>query len=179
MIPSIVLNDVTCSIVLCLASVLRTNNLGIISISHGSYNPDICGKVLISGLLDACPASRLPTMFSKFWSSKSTNDKDEQITSIPNKISRKTEEDLGPIRAQLESIPTPLLALIAFSLGVASSTGGALLYARYGRRIRNADWITPDLFAKKRWIRGIVTRSAILLSWDSVKVNSSFIHRPV
>jgi len=31
------------------------------------------------------------------------------------------------------------------------------VHRRYYRRFPNSDWITPDVFAKKRWIKGVVT----------------------
>lgn len=103
-------------------------------------------------------------MFSKFLSSflnKSTtnDDKNESsISSLQRDVVREVDEGLERAQNQLESMPVNLVALVAFALGGASSLGGALLYARYGRRIRNTDWITPNLFTRKRWIRGIVTK---------------------
>ncbi|KAH9477145.1 putative endonuclease lcl3 [Psilocybe cubensis] len=32
-----------------------------------------------------------------------------------------------------------------------------IMYKRYGRRIRNSDWITPKQLTRKRWLRGVVT----------------------
>ncbi|KAF9265087.1 SNase-domain-containing protein [Marasmius fiardii PR-910] len=31
------------------------------------------------------------------------------------------------------------------------------VYSRSFRRIKNSNWVTPDLFTKKRWIKGVVT----------------------
>ncbi|EKM75415.1 hypothetical protein AGABI1DRAFT_80027 [Agaricus bisporus var. burnettii JB137-S8] len=98
-------------------------------------------------------------MFSKFlssYSNKSTTNDDKNESSISS-LQREVDEGLERAQNQLESMPVNLVALVAFALGGASSLGGALLYARYGRRIRNTDWITPNLFTRKRWIRGIVT----------------------
>ncbi|KAF5375383.1 hypothetical protein D9615_007965 [Tricholomella constricta] len=61
------------------------------------------------------------------------------------------------LQAQLATIPLPLLALTAFTLGALTASTTAFLYARYGRRLRNSDWVTPDVFARRRWIRGVVT----------------------
>lgn len=58
---------------------------------------------------------------------------------------------------QLEQVPAPMLALTAFAAGSATTVALAVFHARYGRRLRNGDWITPDVFAKKQWIKGIVT----------------------
>jgi hypothetical protein len=67
-------------------------------------------------------------------------------------------KELERIQKHFESLPVPLVALVFFTLGFACSTGGAVLYARCGRRIQNSDWVTPDLLTNKRWIRGVVTR---------------------
>ncbi|EPQ49870.1 nuclease [Gloeophyllum trabeum ATCC 11539] len=51
------------------------------------------------------------------------------------------------------SVPAPL----AFALGALSSTLAALAYARYFRRLPTGEWVTPDVFARRRWIAGVVT----------------------
>jgi hypothetical protein len=102
-------------------------------------------------------------MFSRFLSgnsNKSTPSDGKDASSISpslREFEREVNEGLERTLNQLESMPVHLLALVAFTLGGASSLGGAFLYVRYGRRIKNTDWITPDLFTRKRWIRGIVT----------------------
>jgi len=42
-------------------------------------------------------------------------------------------------------------------LGSATAMSIVMTYKRFGRRIRNVDWVTPALLNKKRWIKGIVT----------------------
>ncbi|KAJ6577334.1 hypothetical protein B0H19DRAFT_1119223 [Mycena capillaripes] len=59
--------------------------------------------------------------------------------------------------SNLNAIPAPILILSAFALGSITTVSGAMVYRRYFRRIRNGDWITPDVFAKKRWVKGMVT----------------------
>ncbi|KAJ7183108.1 hypothetical protein C8R46DRAFT_1065892, partial [Mycena filopes] len=58
---------------------------------------------------------------------------------------------VGRARSKLDAIPGPVLALSAFALGSATTLSGTFLYRRYFRRIINGDWITPDVFARKRW----------------------------
>jgi hypothetical protein len=60
-------------------------------------------------------------------------------------------------QSNLNAIPMPVLALSAFALGSITTVSGAVVYRRYFRRIKNGDWITPDVFAKKRWVKGMVT----------------------
>ncbi|KAJ7844417.1 hypothetical protein B0H14DRAFT_2776886 [Mycena olivaceomarginata] len=70
------------------------------------------------------------------------------------------EEIQGLIsRAQtnLNAIPIPVLALSAFALGSITTVSGTFVYRRYFRRLQNGDWVTPDVFAKKRWVKGMVT----------------------
>lgn len=86
----------------------------------------------------------------------------------PNNVLEEYQNDALPIlervQAQLRAsaIPSPLLALSAFTLGAFASASTAVLYARYGRRLRTSDWVTPDLFARRRWVNGVVT------SWVSL-----------
>ena len=80
------------------------------------------------------------------------------------------------IQGKLEAIPAPTLALSAFLLGSFSTVTGVRIYTRYVRRLRNADWITPNIFAKTPWVKGRVTSYAkycpmipqTLMSRDSV-----------
>ncbi|EMD32806.1 hypothetical protein CERSUDRAFT_143387 [Gelatoporia subvermispora B] len=59
--------------------------------------------------------------------------------------------------ARLASLPPHLVALSAFLLGGASALTARHAYARYFRRIPNSDWVTPDILAKRRWVKGYVT----------------------
>jgi len=71
---------------------------------------------------------------------------------IPN-----ASERLLWLRKMLGQVPPPLLALSTFALGSATTLAATLLYTRYGKRLRNSDWITPEVLGKKRWIKGTVT----------------------
>ncbi|KAJ7650638.1 hypothetical protein FB45DRAFT_888331 [Roridomyces roridus] len=66
-------------------------------------------------------------------------------------------KEIQALASRLRDIPAPVLTLSAFALGSVSTVSGGLLYRRYLRRIKNSDWVTPDVFAKKRWIKGRVT----------------------
>ena len=46
------------------------------------------------------------------------------------------------------------------------TVGGLAGYRRYWRRIRNADYVTSGMLDRKKWVKGIVTRYAILSSPD-------------
>ncbi|KAF8895191.1 hypothetical protein BD779DRAFT_1498029 [Infundibulicybe gibba] len=45
----------------------------------------------------------------------------------------------------------------SFILGAGCTLGLTRVYTRYARRIRNGDWITPEVFAERRWVKGVVT----------------------
>lgn len=54
----------------------------------------------------------------------------------------------------------PLVVGVASALGATALTiGGLAGYRRYWRRIRNSDYVTSGMLDKKRWVRGVVTRS--------------------
>ena len=63
------------------------------------------------------------------------------------------------LAAKALSLPPAILLLSAFLAGSATTAGGLGLYRRYWRRIPTADWITPDILTRQRWIKGYVTRS--------------------
>ncbi|KAF9446578.1 staphylococcal nuclease [Macrolepiota fuliginosa MF-IS2] len=93
-------------------------------------------------------------MFWNFWPRKPADNanskKDTQVT-------QEVKEDLRSLESQLNSIPPHVRTLISYGLVATGAVGSVFLHRRYVRRIKNADWVTPDLLAKKRWIRGVVT----------------------
>ncbi|TFK27309.1 mitochondrial protein [Coprinopsis marcescibilis] len=50
-----------------------------------------------------------------------------------------------------------VLAVVAAGTGGLLTLGFGYAYGRYGKRLRNSEWITPDWLGGKRWVRGIVT----------------------
>ena len=76
--------------------------------------------------------------------------------------SRGTDPDSGEASPE----PTPPVQLdtnaagiaLAFLLGSATALGASAAYRRFFKRIKNAEWITPDVLRRRRWITGIVTR---------------------
>jgi len=67
------------------------------------------------------------------------------------------EELPTKLKKQFDALPPSVLALTAFALGSATAISTVLVYRRYGRRIRNVNSITPELLARKRWLKGVVT----------------------
>ncbi len=60
----------------------------------------------------------------------------------------------------IDQYPTEILVFSAFAVGAVTTFGGRRVYTRYLRRIQNGDWVTPDMIERKRWVKGVVTRSA-------------------
>lgn len=101
-------------------------------------------------------------MFSSIWPNKSPTNDEKKSPQQPSVREAKAKDQ----QSLEDTLPVPLVALIFFGLGFACSTGGALLYARYGRRIKTTDWIVPAYFEERRWIRGVVTRYGGLIVHD-------------
>ncbi|KAH8093112.1 SNase-domain-containing protein [Cristinia sonorae] len=59
--------------------------------------------------------------------------------------------------ATLSTLPPSLLVLSALTIGSSATLVGAVVYRRFLRRIPNGEWVTPDVLARKRWIKGYVT----------------------
>ena len=76
-----------------------------------------------------------------------------------------TNTSAGGSSADPDRTPPPVdtkaAIALAFLLGSATALGASSLYRRFFRRIKNAEWITPDLLGGKRWITGIVTRCVL------------------
>ncbi|KAG2051158.1 staphylococcal nuclease, partial [Suillus hirtellus] len=53
--------------------------------------------------------------------------------------------------------PVAYLVLSGIFLGSVSTLGVTFVYRRYFRRLRTAEWVTPDVLRRKRWVRGVVT----------------------
>ncbi|KAG2133784.1 SNase-domain-containing protein [Suillus bovinus] len=73
----------------------------------------------------------------------------EYNANIQNRL-RARAYDLG-------SRPAAYLILSGIFLGSVSTLGTTFVYRRYFRRLRTAEWITPDILQRKRWVRGVVT----------------------
>ena len=70
-------------------------------------------------------------------------------------------------------LDTNKVIAIAFFLGSATTLGASTVYRRFFKRIRSAEWITPDLLRRKRWITGIVTRCVLVFHDRSlIQVNT-------
>ncbi|KAH0834176.1 SNase-domain-containing protein [Lanmaoa asiatica] len=97
-------------------------------------------------------------------------DADNTGTSTPPKTSHShntpTALDTRPVtssgslwtRVQTRSTETPATAhVLAFTLGAASGAGALLAWRRWVMRLRTSEWVTPNEFARRRWVRGVVT----------------------
>lgn len=89
---------------------------------------------------------------------KNVNTVGSEEVSIPGMRDRAiaATSELG---TRFTSLPLHLIALCAFSLGSVSSLSALYVYKKLVKRIPNADWVTPDMLAKKRWVKGYVTKS--------------------
>ncbi|KAI0728826.1 SNase-domain-containing protein, partial [Fomitopsis betulina] len=61
------------------------------------------------------------------------------------------------LAAKALSLPTDILVLSAFLAGSATTACSIAVCRRYWRRLPTAEWITPDILSKGRWIKGYVT----------------------
>ena len=71
------------------------------------------------------------------------------------------DSDRSPLPVEFD---TNAAIALAFFLGSATALGASSVYRRFFKRIKNAEWITPELLGGKRWITGIVTRCVHHLS---------------
>jgi hypothetical protein len=79
----------------------------------------------------------------------------------PSKSTPVEEDPSVPERVR--NLPPEIAITVALS-GAAAAYGGRYLYKRYFRRIQNSEYVTPNVLAKKQWIRGYVTRC---VQWPS------------
>lgn len=67
-------------------------------------------------------------------------------------------EYAAKIKAVTKDYPPQVVAASAFVAGIATIGISHRIYRTQFRRIRNSDWVTPDILERKKWIRGVVTR---------------------
>jgi hypothetical protein len=121
--------------------------------------------------------ARSSWLFFPFTSASVHDDRDAQQSSGHN---RQRAASFGPGSSEASSDsdwslqsprPPPLppfeldtnaVIALAFLLGSATTLGASTVYRRFFKRIRSAEWITPDLLKRKRWITGIVTRCVLV-----------------
>ena len=84
-------------------------------------------------------------------SSEASSDPDRSLRSLP------PPPPLLPVE-----LDTNATIALAFVLGSATALGASTVYRRFFKRIKSAEWITPDLLRRNRWITGIVTRCVLL-----------------
>lgn len=85
--------------------------------------------------------------------------------SSPDLQLRQLREEAATAISELESavfaLPPHLLALCALCIGSAGTISARYIYRRYWKRIPSAEWVTPDILKRRRWIKGYVTRSVL------------------
>ncbi|KAG6829226.1 hypothetical protein H0H92_005228 [Tricholoma furcatifolium] len=57
------------------------------------------------------------------------------------------------LESRINTIPPAVLALTSFGFGIVTASASAFVYARYGRRMRNSNWVSPDVLANRRWVK--------------------------
>ena len=89
----------------------------------------------------------LPSIFS------STNKSQTDVTRRDKSLDEIAQRSYDNFLHQ----PQGVQGLSYIALGSLLTYATMRLHRRY-RRFKNSDWITPDVFAKKRWIKGKVTK---------------------
>lgn len=64
----------------------------------------------------------------------------------------------GQLAAYTDTLSPEEVAFAAFATGAVSTALTTVVYKRYFKRIPSAEWLTPNILARKRWIKGRVVR---------------------
>ncbi|OSD03841.1 SNase-domain-containing protein [Trametes coccinea BRFM310] len=89
------------------------------------------------------------------WSSEPSNP-----TGSNSNTSRQVDDNhdlIAALDAKASSVPPHLLILSAFVVGSATALAANYVYVRHVKRIPNAEWVTPEMLTKRRWVKGYVT----------------------
>lgn len=81
-----------------------------------------------------------------------------------NRDKNNTNNDKDPnndlfqdLKTRLDSLPTSAIAIASFATGAVTAVFITTFHVRYGRRLKNGEWITPDFLGRNSWIKGVVT----------------------
>ena len=94
------------------------------------------------------------------WSSTSPTSKpsETRANGLGKGIAETSDAFVSRLQAQFATLPPHQLAAITLLVGGAITLGGRSVFVRNFRRIPNAEWVNPDMLARKRRIKGYVTR---------------------
>lgn len=99
------------------------------------------------------------------WRSSGSSDSDKPPAALGHKvehasrdIAQNADDLAASLYARAAALPPHILVLTAFILGGTAALGANYVYARNFRRIANGEWVTPEMLARRRWIKGYVTR---------------------
>jgi hypothetical protein len=71
---------------------------------------------------------------------------------------------------QLGIPPSAAVGAGAFTAGVVAIVAGRKIHSRYFKRIQNSDWVTPDVFQRRKWLKGVATRYVLSVGSLSERV---------
>ena len=102
----------------------------------------------------------------------------------------KASTALDDLRTEITTLPPAIQAAGAFVVGCSFAVGGRFVWSRFGRRVRDAHWVTPKIINRKKMLKGVVTRFAVTLCQGLVHCspmiasvgdgdNFRFFHTPV
>ncbi|KAH9856144.1 SNase-domain-containing protein [Lenzites betulinus] len=72
-------------------------------------------------------------------------------------IIKNTDDLIASFNAHAASLPPHVLIISTFILGGVATLGVKRFYGRHLRRIRNGEYVTTEMLARKRWRKGYVT----------------------
>ncbi|KAI0819808.1 SNase-domain-containing protein [Trametes gibbosa] len=98
------------------------------------------------------------------WSSSKPPEPSKDSENIANALDqhaknmiKNTGDLFASLNTRVAGLPPHVLIISTFLLGGATTLGVKRFYVRYLRRIRNGEWVTSEVLARKRWTRGYVT----------------------
>ena len=120
----------------------------------------IWGPGTCSCLFHAPPTQLvMPWYFSSWFPRKDNPDTASTSQSHNTPTVVDTSPIASPGSARYNDTVTPATHFcLVFALGAASGAGVLLAWRRWGMRLSTAQWVTPNELARRRWIRGVVTR---------------------
>jgi hypothetical protein len=93
--------------------------------------------------------------------SSGTDNRDSSEVEVNSNPDRSPRSPRSPTPVEFDTNTAAAIVALAFLLGSATALGASTVYRRFFKRIKSAEYITPDLFGRKRWITGVVTRCVL------------------
>ncbi|KIK57480.1 hypothetical protein GYMLUDRAFT_46065 [Collybiopsis luxurians FD-317 M1] len=75
----------------------------------------------------------------------------------PSHFPQELEDYIHRLESNASNLSPHVLVASAFTAGAITALGCSRVHGRYFKRMQNSNWISPESFERKQWVKGVVT----------------------